>query len=124
MRVVPSDKLQARALLDIVVHYNWTYVSTVYTEGEFPPHHTHLLALVNTPVTHLTPFRGLQLGTFIRVGAVISRFIALFANEVSELPFIGLLMARVVPGHSRMGYFASALPNKSNYIYGPTEVCV
>ena len=33
MRVVPSDKLQARALLDIVLHYNWTYVSTVYTQG-------------------------------------------------------------------------------------------
>ena len=33
LRVVPSDKLQARALADLVVHYNWTYVSTVYTEG-------------------------------------------------------------------------------------------
>ena len=35
MRVVPSDKLQARALLDIVLHFNWTYVSTVYTHGEY-----------------------------------------------------------------------------------------
>ena len=34
LRVVPSDKLQARALLDIVLYYNWTYVSTVYTEGK------------------------------------------------------------------------------------------
>jgi len=33
MRVVPSDKLQARALVDIVLHFNWTYISTVYTEG-------------------------------------------------------------------------------------------
>lgn len=33
MRVVPSDKLQARALIDIVQSYNWTYISTVYTEG-------------------------------------------------------------------------------------------
>ena len=33
MRVVPSDKLQARALVDIVVHFNWTFISTVYTEG-------------------------------------------------------------------------------------------
>lgn len=33
LRVVPSDKLQARAMLDIVLHFNWTYVSTVYTEG-------------------------------------------------------------------------------------------
>ena len=33
MRVVPSDKLQARALVDIVLHFNWTFISTVYTEG-------------------------------------------------------------------------------------------
>ena len=35
LRVVPSDKLQAQALVDIVQYYNWTYVSTVYTEGRF-----------------------------------------------------------------------------------------
>ncbi len=35
LRVVPSDKLQAQALVDVVQHYNWTYVSTVYTEGKF-----------------------------------------------------------------------------------------
>ena len=34
LRVVPSDKLQARALLDLVLYYNWTYISTVYTEGK------------------------------------------------------------------------------------------
>lgn len=34
LRVVPSDTLQARALLDIVKRYNWTYVSAVHTEGE------------------------------------------------------------------------------------------
>lgn len=34
LRVVPSDKLQAKALVDIVLHYNWTYISTVYTEGK------------------------------------------------------------------------------------------
>ena len=34
LRVVPSDKLQAKAMLDIVQRYNWTYVSTVYTEGK------------------------------------------------------------------------------------------
>jgi hypothetical protein len=33
LRVVPSDKLQARALLDVVRYFNWTYISTVYTEG-------------------------------------------------------------------------------------------
>ena len=36
LRVVPSDKLQAKALLDIVLHFNWTYISTVYTEGRSP----------------------------------------------------------------------------------------
>jgi len=34
LRVVPSDTLQARAMLDIVQHYNWTYVSAVHTEGK------------------------------------------------------------------------------------------
>lgn len=34
LRVVPSDTLQARAMLDIVKHYNWTYVSAVHTEGK------------------------------------------------------------------------------------------
>ncbi|KAF4795684.1 hypothetical protein TURU_091397 [Turdus rufiventris] len=32
LRVVPSDTLQARAMLDIVKRYNWTYVSAVHTE--------------------------------------------------------------------------------------------
>lgn len=36
LRVVPSDTLQARAMLDIVKRYNWTYVSAVHTEGEAP----------------------------------------------------------------------------------------
>ncbi|ELT88339.1 hypothetical protein CAPTEDRAFT_89748 [Capitella teleta] len=35
LRVVPSDKLQARALIDVVRHFNWTYISTVYTEGNY-----------------------------------------------------------------------------------------
>nr|XP_032832666.1 metabotropic glutamate receptor 5-like [Petromyzon marinus] len=35
MRVVPSDTLQARAMLDIVRKYNWTYVSAVHTEGNY-----------------------------------------------------------------------------------------
>lgn len=34
MRVVPSDAQQARAMVDIVKHYNWSYVSTIHTEGE------------------------------------------------------------------------------------------
>ncbi|XP_064414010.1 metabotropic glutamate receptor 5b isoform X2 [Latimeria chalumnae] len=35
MRVVPSDAQQARAMVDIVKRYNWTYVSTVHTEGNY-----------------------------------------------------------------------------------------
>nr|DBA26855.1 TPA: hypothetical protein GDO54_011061 [Pyxicephalus adspersus] len=35
LRVVPSDILQARAMLDIVKKYNWTYVSAVHTEGNY-----------------------------------------------------------------------------------------
>lgn len=34
LRVVPSDTLQARALLDIIKSHNWTYVSAVHTEGK------------------------------------------------------------------------------------------
>lgn len=35
LRVVPSDKFQAQALLDIVIRYNWTYISTVHTDGNY-----------------------------------------------------------------------------------------
>ncbi|XP_024843213.1 metabotropic glutamate receptor 5 isoform X2 [Bos taurus] len=35
MRVVPSDAQQARAMVDIVKRYNWTYVSAVHTEGNY-----------------------------------------------------------------------------------------
>uniref|UniRef100_A0A1A7XX37 Metabotropic glutamate receptor 1 n=1 Tax=Iconisemion striatum TaxID=60296 RepID=A0A1A7XX37_9TELE len=35
LRVVPSDTLQARAMLDIVKTHNWTYVSAVHTEGNY-----------------------------------------------------------------------------------------
>ena len=34
-RTVPSDDLQAKAMADIVQHFNWTYVSTVASEGEY-----------------------------------------------------------------------------------------
>lgn len=39
LRVVPSDTLQARAMLDIVKRYNWTYVSAVHTEGRYEAAH-------------------------------------------------------------------------------------
>lgn len=34
LRVVPSDLLQARVMVDLVRNYNWTYISAVYTDGE------------------------------------------------------------------------------------------
>uniref|UniRef100_A0A8C7Y4M9 Receptor ligand binding region domain-containing protein n=1 Tax=Oryzias sinensis TaxID=183150 RepID=A0A8C7Y4M9_9TELE len=34
MRVVPSDMQQARAMVDIVRRYGWSYVSAIHTEGE------------------------------------------------------------------------------------------
>ncbi|KAK5608773.1 Metabotropic glutamate receptor 5 [Crenichthys baileyi] len=35
MRVVPSDMQQARAMVDIVKRYSWSYVSTIHTEGNY-----------------------------------------------------------------------------------------
>ncbi|KAG7155867.1 Metabotropic glutamate receptor 5-like [Homarus americanus] len=35
MRVVPSDYYQAQVMVDIVRHYNWTYVSAVHTDGNY-----------------------------------------------------------------------------------------
>ncbi|XP_054610759.1 metabotropic glutamate receptor 5-like [Dunckerocampus dactyliophorus] len=35
MRVVPSDMQQARAMVDIVKRYNWSYVSAIHTEGNY-----------------------------------------------------------------------------------------
>jgi metabotropic glutamate receptor 1 len=33
LRVVPSDYLQVRAIVDFVVKMNWTYIYAIYTEG-------------------------------------------------------------------------------------------
>ncbi|XP_050392251.2 metabotropic glutamate receptor 5 [Patella vulgata] len=35
LRVVPPDNYQAQALIDIVVRFNWTYISTVYSDGNY-----------------------------------------------------------------------------------------
>ncbi|XP_078618482.1 metabotropic glutamate receptor 1-like [Branchiostoma floridae x Branchiostoma japonicum] len=35
LRVIPPDTLQAQAMADIVMHYNWTYVSTLHTTGNY-----------------------------------------------------------------------------------------
>uniref|UniRef100_A0A674MP34 Metabotropic glutamate receptor 5 n=1 Tax=Takifugu rubripes TaxID=31033 RepID=A0A674MP34_TAKRU len=35
MRVVPSDAQQARAMVDIVKRYSWSYVSAINTEGNY-----------------------------------------------------------------------------------------
>lgn len=34
-RTVPPDNFQARAMADIVLHFNWTYVNTVASEGDY-----------------------------------------------------------------------------------------
>ncbi|VDK43789.1 unnamed protein product [Anisakis simplex] len=34
-RTVPSDNYQARAMIDISLHFNWTYVSLVYSADEY-----------------------------------------------------------------------------------------
>lgn len=34
-RVVPADRFQARALVDVLSHYNWTYISVIYTAGSY-----------------------------------------------------------------------------------------
>lgn len=36
LRVVPSDKLQAQVMIDLMLAHNWTYITVAYTEGEFP----------------------------------------------------------------------------------------
>uniref|UniRef100_A0A8C2ZI87 Metabotropic glutamate receptor 1 n=1 Tax=Cyclopterus lumpus TaxID=8103 RepID=A0A8C2ZI87_CYCLU len=35
MRVVPSDMQQAKAMVDIVKKYNWSFVSAIHTEGNY-----------------------------------------------------------------------------------------
>uniref|UniRef100_A0A7N9APY2 Metabotropic glutamate receptor 5 n=1 Tax=Mastacembelus armatus TaxID=205130 RepID=A0A7N9APY2_9TELE len=35
LRVVPSDMQQARAMVDIVKRYSWSYVSAIHTEGNY-----------------------------------------------------------------------------------------
>lgn len=35
LRVVPSDLLQARVMVDLLLSYNWTYISAVYTDGNY-----------------------------------------------------------------------------------------
>lgn len=32
--ILPADQGEARAMVDLVAHFNWTYVSTIYTDGE------------------------------------------------------------------------------------------
>lgn len=35
LRVVPSDKLQAQVMIDLMLAHNWTYITVAYTEGEY-----------------------------------------------------------------------------------------
>lgn len=34
-RVVPSDKFQVQAMLDLLIHFRWTYVSAVISRGDY-----------------------------------------------------------------------------------------
>ena len=34
-RTVPSDNYQARAMIDIALHFNWTYLSLVFSADEY-----------------------------------------------------------------------------------------
>ena len=34
-RTIPSDGFQARAMIDILLHFNWTYVSTIYSRNTY-----------------------------------------------------------------------------------------
>lgn len=35
LRVVPSDEFQAKLMVDVLLKFNWTYVITINTEGEW-----------------------------------------------------------------------------------------
>ena len=35
MRLMPPDRLQIQAILQLLIHFNWTYVSTVYSNGGY-----------------------------------------------------------------------------------------
>lgn len=34
-RTIPSDEFQARAMIDILLYFNWTYVSTIYSQNTY-----------------------------------------------------------------------------------------
>ena len=35
MRVIPADTYQSRAIVHLIEHFNWTYISTINTEGPY-----------------------------------------------------------------------------------------
>ena len=35
LRVVPSDFYQGRAIIDILLHFNWTYISAINSPGSY-----------------------------------------------------------------------------------------
>lgn len=61
LRVVPPDELQARAMLQIVQKYNWTYVSAVSTEGNVTLKTKRILA----PFVHETVCKLISFFMFI-----------------------------------------------------------
>ena len=34
-RVVPADRFQAIAIVDVIAHFNWTYISALYSQGSY-----------------------------------------------------------------------------------------
>ena len=36
-RTIPPDNLQARAMIDVMLRFNWTYVSTIYSRNPYGP---------------------------------------------------------------------------------------
>ncbi len=35
LRIVPSDFYQGRAIIDILLHFNWTYISAINSPGSY-----------------------------------------------------------------------------------------
>ncbi|ESO94405.1 hypothetical protein LOTGIDRAFT_145056 [Lottia gigantea] len=56
LRVVPPDEFQAEAIVGLIAHYSWSYISIVYTEGSYGE-----LGYKN--IKRLTDSRGICIGS-------------------------------------------------------------
>lgn len=86
LRVVPSDLLQARVMVDLMKTYNWTYISAVYTDGE-----SGLVTFCFVIVCFLSSSRTAKL-------AVIVRQVLLICSNEQQLPFILRLTLTIYNG--------------------------